>query len=65
VVNSFYSLIKVKKLTTMPTRQLDKNGPQVSAIGFEAIGLSVFYETSASDEEIFKVINRVIELGST
>ncbi len=49
----------------MPTRQLGKSGPQVSAIGFEAIGLSVFYETSASDEELFKVINRVIELGST
>ncbi|CAF0816221.1 unnamed protein product [Rotaria sp. Silwood1] len=49
----------------MPTRQLGKNGPQVSAIGFGAMGLSAFYGTPASDEERFKVLDRTIELGCT
>ena len=49
----------------MPTRQLGKNGPQVSALGFGAMGLSAFYGTPASDEERFKVFDRVIELGCT
>jgi aryl-alcohol dehydrogenase-like predicted oxidoreductase len=46
-------------------RQLGKNGPKVSSIGFGAMGLSAFYGTPASDEERFKVLDRVIELGST
>ncbi|CAF3387670.1 unnamed protein product, partial [Rotaria sp. Silwood2] len=49
----------------MPTRQLGKNGPHVSAIGFGAMGLSAFYGSIGSDEERFKVLDRVIELGST
>ena len=52
-------------MTSMPTRQLGKNGPKVSAIGFGAMGLSAFYGTPAPDEERFKVLDRVIELGST
>ena len=50
---------------SMPTRQLGKNGPKVSAIGFGAMGMSIFYGTPASDEESFKLLDRVIELGST
>jgi aryl-alcohol dehydrogenase-like predicted oxidoreductase len=50
---------------SMPRRQLGKNGPKVSAIGYGSMGLSVFYGTPASDEERFKVLDRVIELGST
>ncbi|CAF0891043.1 unnamed protein product [Adineta steineri] len=46
-------------------RQLGKNGPQVSSIGFGAMGLSAFYGTPASDEERFKVLDRAIELDST
>jgi aryl-alcohol dehydrogenase-like predicted oxidoreductase len=46
-------------------RQLGKNGPSVSAIGFGAMGLSAFYGTPASDDERFKVLDRAIELGST
>jgi aryl-alcohol dehydrogenase-like predicted oxidoreductase len=49
----------------MPTRQLGKNGPQVSAIGFGAMGLSLDPSVSGSDEERFKVIDRAIELGCT
>ncbi len=46
-------------------RQLGKNGPKVSAIGYGAMGLSIAYETIGSDEERFKVLDRAIELGST
>ena len=49
----------------IPRRQLGKNGPKVSSIGFGAMGLSAFYGTPASDEERFKVFDRAIELGST
>ncbi|CAF4298510.1 unnamed protein product, partial [Adineta steineri] len=49
----------------IPQRQLGKNGPKVSAIGFGAMGLSVSYGKVASDEERFKVLDRAIELGST
>ena len=52
-------------MASKQTRQLGKNGPKVSAIGFGAMGLSVAYGTPASDEERFKVLDRVIELGST
>jgi aryl-alcohol dehydrogenase-like predicted oxidoreductase len=52
-------------MAKVPTRQLGKNGPQVSALGFGAMGLSAFYGTPASDEERFKVFDRAIELGCT
>ena len=52
-------------MAKVPTRLLGKNGPQVSALGFGAMGLSAFYGTPASDEERFKVLDRVIELGCT
>lgn len=52
-------------MTSIPTRQLGKNGPFVPAIGFGAMGLSVFHRIPMSDEERFKILDRVIELGST
>ena len=53
-------------MAKVPTRQLGKNGPQVSAIGFGAMGISIGYGTPrSSDEERFKVYDRAIELGST
>ena len=52
-------------MASMPTRQLGKNGPYVSAIGFGAMGLSAFYGTPPPEEERIKVLDRVIELGST
>ncbi|CAF1242039.1 unnamed protein product [Adineta steineri] len=52
-------------MAKVPTRQLGKNGPQVSALGFGAMGLSAFYGKTASDEERFKVFDRSIELGCT
>ncbi len=50
---------------SIPERQLGRNGPQVSAIGYGVMGLSVAYGTAGSDEERFKVLDRAIELGST
>ncbi|KAI9815130.1 MAG: hypothetical protein M1827_002973 [Pycnora praestabilis] len=48
---------------TLPTRQLGKNGPHVTALGFGAMGLSAFYGTPESDEERFKVLDRAYEKG--
>ncbi|CAF0798099.1 unnamed protein product [Adineta ricciae] len=50
---------------TMPKRQLGKKGPNVSAIGFGMMGLSICYGAVASDEERFKILDRAIELGCT
>lgn len=52
-------------MTTMPTRQLGRNGPQVSAIGFGVMGLSPFSTEPPPDEERFKILDRAIELGCT
>ncbi|CAF3325325.1 unnamed protein product [Rotaria sp. Silwood1] len=52
-------------MTSIPIRQLGKNGPHIPAIGFGTMGMSAFYGTSASDEERFKLLDRLIELGST
>ncbi|KAH8879822.1 Aldo/keto reductase-like protein [Thozetella sp. PMI_491] len=49
----------------LPTRKLGKNGPQVTAIGFGMMGLSVAYGTSGPDEERLAVLDRAWELGCT
>ncbi|KAL9047034.1 MAG: hypothetical protein Q9214_000289 [Letrouitia sp. 1 TL-2023] len=49
----------------LPTRQLGKDGPQVTALGYGAMGLSAFYGTPAADEERFKFLDRLYELGCT
>jgi predicted aldo/keto reductase-like oxidoreductase len=49
----------------IPTRQLGKNGPTVSALGFGAMGLSVGYGTTDSDEKRFELLDRAYELGET
>ena len=52
-------------MVKIPARQLGKNGPQVPAIGFGSMGISIGYGTPPSDEERFKVFERAIELGAT
>ncbi|KAK3172838.1 hypothetical protein OEA41_006163 [Lepraria neglecta] len=57
----------------LPTCQLGKNGPPVTALGFGAMGLSwlgayrqrtaTLYGAAPSDEERFKVLDRVYDLG--
>ncbi|RDW91536.1 hypothetical protein BP5796_02701 [Coleophoma crateriformis] len=49
--------------TKLETRKLGKEGPEVCALGFGLMGLSVFYGTPGSDEERFKVLDRAFELG--
>ncbi|KAI0517896.1 Aldo/keto reductase-like protein [Xylaria bambusicola] len=50
----------------LPTQQLGRNGPHVPRIGFGLMELSTGYvETSLSDEERFKVLDRAWEIGAT
>lgn len=49
----------------LPKRQLGRDGPMVTALGFGAMGLSAFYGKVDSDEERFKVLDRAYELGET
>ena len=48
----------------MKTRQLGRNGPQVSAIGLGCMGFSEFYKSSAKDDaEAIGVMHRALDLG--
>ncbi|CAF1095138.1 unnamed protein product [Adineta ricciae] len=49
----------------MLQRQLGKNGPKVSAIGYGAMVLSSGYGVNKSDEERFKILDHAIKIGST
>jgi aryl-alcohol dehydrogenase-like predicted oxidoreductase len=50
----------------MKTRQLGRNGPQVSAVGLGCMGFSEFYKSSAKDDaEAISVLHRALELGLT
>ncbi|KAH6663648.1 aldo/keto reductase [Halenospora varia] len=50
---------------TLPTKQMGKDGPHVPALGFGLMGLSSFYGVPTPDEERFKLLDRVYELGCT
>jgi aryl-alcohol dehydrogenase-like predicted oxidoreductase len=52
-------------MPTLPTRNLGKNGPTVSALGFGAMGLSSGYGTVEDNEGRFAVLDRALELGTT
>lgn len=47
----------------LPTRQLGKDGPQVTALGFGLMGLSIFYGKKQSDEDRLKFLDYVYEAG--
>lgn len=49
----------------LPTRQLGRHGPQVTAIGFGLMGLSGMYGTTESDEDRFKILDAAYEAGET
>ncbi|KZT34482.1 aldo-keto reductase, putative [Sistotremastrum suecicum HHB10207 ss-3] len=51
---------------SLATRKLGKNGPEVTAIGFGAMGISAFYTTGkTSDEESFKLLDHIVDSGCT
>ncbi|NWC92700.1 MULTISPECIES: aldo/keto reductase [unclassified Pseudomonas] len=47
----------------MHTRQLGKNGPQVSAIGLGCMGMTDFYTTGTDTTEAVATLHRALELG--
>ncbi|KAF2008022.1 Aldo/keto reductase [Amniculicola lignicola CBS 123094] len=49
----------------LPTRQLGKNGPHVSCLGFGAMGLSSGYGAVEDNEARFATLDRALELGAT
>ncbi|KAF2673870.1 putative aldo-keto reductase [Microthyrium microscopicum] len=46
-----------------PTRKLGKNGPQVTSIGWGAMGLSAFYGTIKPDNERLALLDQLYDLG--
>ena len=47
----------------MHTRQLGKDGPQVSAIGLGCMGMTDFYTTGSDTHEAVATLHRALELG--
>ena len=47
------------------TRTLGKNGPQVPALGFGLMGMSIAYGTIPDDEYRFKLLDRAVQIGAT
>ena len=47
----------------MHTRQLGKDGPQVSAIGLGCMGMTDFYTTGSDTREAVATLHRALELG--
>jgi hypothetical protein len=52
-------------MPSIPKRQLGKDGPHVSALGFGAMGLSSSYGAVGDNEARFAVLDRALELGTT
>jgi Aldo/keto reductase family len=69
ISSSFNNILDIKALFTMssssplPTRQLGKDGPQVTALGFGLMGLSAFYGATESDEERLKFLDYIYASG--
>lgn len=51
--------------TSYPTRQLGRNGPTVSAIGFGAMGIGAFYGTPSDDKDAFETLTYAADRGVT
>ncbi len=62
VVGSDFPVRLDRRSTTMNTRTLGPNGPEVSAIGLGCMGMSAFYGT-ADESEARATIARALDLG--
>ncbi|KAK6382012.1 hypothetical protein LTS17_003897 [Exophiala oligosperma] len=49
--------------TKLPTRKLGKHGPEVTALGFGAMGLSAYYGAPKPDEERYALLDHVYNSG--
>lgn len=49
--------------TTVPTKKLGKNGPNVTELGFGTMGLSAFYGKPKPDEERYAVLDHIYKSG--
>lgn len=49
----------------LPTRKLGRYGPDVSALGYGTMGLSVFYGPPPPDERRFEMLDYVYQTGCT
>jgi len=47
----------------LPTRQLGRNGPYVTGMGFGTMGLSAFYGKPKPDAERFAVLDAAYNMG--
>jgi aryl-alcohol dehydrogenase-like predicted oxidoreductase len=47
----------------LPTRQLGKDGPQVTSIGFGLMGLSAFMGSTEPDEQKLAVLDQALAIG--
>jgi len=50
-------------MSQLPTRTLGRNGPEVTALGFGAMGLSAFYGEALEDDERFEVLDHAYDAG--
>ena len=51
-------------MAQFPTRKLGKAGPEIPALGFGLMGLSIGYGVVPSDENRLALLDRAYELGS-
>jgi aryl-alcohol dehydrogenase-like predicted oxidoreductase len=56
-------VIIMSSSTALPTRQLGKDGPHVTALGIGLMGLSAFYGTTDPDEERLKFLDHIYASG--
>ncbi|KAL4864893.1 hypothetical protein BDV12DRAFT_200708 [Aspergillus spectabilis] len=50
-------------MAPLPTRPLGKNGPEVTRLGFGAMGLGAFYGAAKPDAERLALLDKAYELG--
>lgn len=49
--------------TKLPAKQLGKNGPSVTQLGYGTMGLSAFYGAPKPDAERFAILDKLYEDG--